>query len=521
MILAGDYKDAVIHLAWNLDDIGARTLLFACVELLPAEVPPPIDDYDLDRSRRRLGSASKHHVYVRHLITSADAALRWYADCRNGTARRFDKNGNFNFDDPSLQYLVAPLVEEPRWPELVCDSETEFPFTAPWHLSPRLHHLLASQVPMETWTAKERARAVDWLKTELFFDFDLFPELWGSVHLVAPNPRLRDIRMRRDPGRDDGDAAVVELTPRAGHSPDGLRLTVREDRPTGTFELATVIASAPRIRVRFGHETSKFSICISDDKRGLLYVGRPHVFLSQLALTLGLVSATREVVVPAKRKRKEDRYNVSVIRGSETNLTNPQHQPNVATTKLIGGHYARKERRLAADLDQTWFDGDADAAAEFIRDLIRPAQRSVLIVDPYFTATELRRFVLAASDSRVPIEILTSVEGLTEVSRREGTKGTAATRANEMASELARLLAVSHANPIEVRLMLGRPEIHDRFLVVDDRTWSLGASLNELGARGCLLLKVPHPAPVIEKLRAAWIDARKLSAWLEEKDAES
>jgi hypothetical protein len=312
---------------------------------------------------------------------------------------------------------------------------------------------------------------------------------------------------------------VLDLVPRIGHSPDGLLLTIREDRPTGTVELSSAPVSARRVHLRFGHRTENLSICISDDHRGLLYVGRPHPFLSQTALTLGLVSAVREVVVPAKRKRKEDRYRVSVIRGSQTSLTNPGYTPNVATTKLLQGHFDRRERQLAAELDQTWFDGDADSAATFVRELIRPAQCRIFIVDPYFTAMELRRFVLAASDARVPIEILSSVEGLSEVSRREGVSGTAATRAREMANELARLLGTSHANPIEVRVMLGRPEIHDRFLVVDDRTWSLGASLNELGARGCLLLKVPHGAPVIDKLRAAWAAAKGISKWLDEKDA--
>lgn len=39
-----DYKNAVLHLAWNFDRSSkTRTLLFAWVELLPTEIPPPID----------------------------------------------------------------------------------------------------------------------------------------------------------------------------------------------------------------------------------------------------------------------------------------------------------------------------------------------------------------------------------------------------------------------------------------------------------------------------------------------
>ena len=49
---------------------------------------------------------------------------------------------------------------------------------------------------------------------------------------------------------------------------------------------------------------------------------------------------------------------------------------------------------------------------------------------------------------------------------------------------------------IEIKVMPGKKSpVHDRFLIVDGTVWVLGASLNEFGSRGSLLMKLPE-APV-------------------------
>ena len=91
---------------------------------------------------------------------------------------------------------------------------------------------------------------------------------------------------------------------------------------------------------------------------------------------------------------------------------------------------------------------------------------------------------------------------------------TETSRARAMAATLADVLSKPHANPISIRLMKGRPEVHDRFLIVDDQAWSLGSSLNEFGDRGTLLLKVPYTPWLLPHLEAAWQRADALDAWL-------
>ncbi len=58
---------------------------------------------------------------------------------------------------------------------------------------------------------------------------------------------------------------------------------------------------------------------------------------------------------------------------------------------------------------------------------------------------------------------------------------------------------------IEVRVMPnkeGEPVLHDRFLVVDGAVWFSGNSFNAIGKRESLLVKLPDPSPVIERLNS-------------------
>ena len=509
----GDYGAGIIHLAWNLL-AGERSLLFACVELIPREMEAWRECYD-PKGGYRLGSQSRHRIYARRIVVSVDQAIHWYESCVRGVVLRPNDAGEF--DDPERVFFVSALEQEPVWPQVVCDVQTEFPFVAPWQLSPRLHHLVPAEPgPPSSWTPSEQKIATEWLNNELPLDLSKFREFWGSIHLVAPNPVLREVRVFRN-SSSDHQGVSVELVPRSTVELRGLSLVVQEDRPTGIYGLRAVAVEEPVIRIQLGHEVERFCLSIVDEVRGLIYGGRAVNFLRQINLQMGLISAQRSVVVPAVRKRKKDSYEVGVYRDREMSvISDVSHGSGAGVRQLVEGHYRRQRESQAALLDQTWFDGDADAAAERLRAIVANANSRVLIVDPYFTAMEFRRFAFAAGNAAVRVDILTSTEGMKEIGRREAiSKFIQAPRALEMAEELGRALSASYANPTQVRVMTGqRPPIHDRFLLVDHRLWSLGASLNEFGSRGSLMLMVPDPEPIWERLELVWQHSPDLKDWL-------
>src|SRR5262245_41625703 len=203
--LESDYTKAVLHVAWDLHKkTRERTLLFGWMELLPAEVPPPVDDGDLEVD---LGRKSEHRVYVRHAVVEAGHAIAWYLGCRQGKAVVPEADGRLpDWEDEKAKRLhLMDLGEEPPWQHLagVAASDTEMlPFRPQWVECPRVHHLVPlSNFRLDTlWPGlKERQKAIEGLEELLHFDLSAYPEYWGSVHLLAPNPVFRDYDGRRQP----------------------------------------------------------------------------------------------------------------------------------------------------------------------------------------------------------------------------------------------------------------------------------------------------------------------------------
>jgi hypothetical protein len=48
----------------------------------------------------------------------------------------------------------------------------------------------------------------------------------------------------------------------------------------------------------------------------------------------------------------------------------------------------------------------------------------------------------------------------------------------------------------------GDPILHDRFLVVDGAVWFSGNSLNAIGQRESIIIKLPDPGAVVARLDA-------------------
>jgi hypothetical protein len=55
-------------------------------------------------------------------------------------------------------------------------------------------------------------------------------------------------------------------------------------------------------------------------------------------------------------------------------------------------------------------------------------------------------------------------------------------------------------NPVSVRVMSGERPIHDRFLIVDEKVWHLGSSLNAFGTRGTMLIELDEAEAMIPEL---------------------
>ncbi len=524
--LESDYEKAEVHLAWDRKKgvDGApdeRTLLFAFVELIPAEIPPPFDDYD-PRDPRFFERIGDHHtLYVRHAVVGAKEALSWYLECRRGVAvLPGDDDGQFPAHDASgAKHLrIGDLGEEPAWPMLMCapDDADTIPFAPEWMSCPRVHHLvpLANFNLDGLWEKKrEQERAIGWLEDHLHFSLEEYPEYWGSVHLVAPNPVYRKLHAGRQRGAPPATAVSLRFEPRVGKRAEGLQLVYKDATMLGKLSAFSTTVHSRLVRMSFPQGHHSFQTDVIDPVRGMLEnQNLVHVFIDGFRFDIN-VSGALKIKAPSLGSSYEvNRFSPTrdgmpiAIGGAATKVAS-------AGSRLSEGKSQRSRRVAAEKSGQRWFRGELEEARSHLRGLIHGAKRDVLIVDPYFAHEELWIFMLAVGNEDVPIKLLSSAEVLKEPALHAREKG------ELLLDQVRRVSAAPRMNPFEVKVMIGgRPAVHDRFLLVDDRIWLLGSSLNEFGSRGTMMVSLPDPAPVRQELQKVWSEAMSLDKWVEERE---
>jgi len=516
-----DYEMAVVHLAFNRrrgrpGELGEGTLLFAFVELLPTEIPPPNDDFDPKDPRfsTGLGGDGQHTVYVQHAVVSAKNARAWYLGCRRGLAV-LPENGAFPEPEAAgaTRLRLADLGEYPSWPTLLCvaDKSKHVPFVPEWAEYPRMHHLIArTDFKLgDLWSVSEQERAHTWLLDHLHFRLDEYPEYWGSVHLMAPNPLYRHLHARRQQHFPPAESVLLRFEPRASKKLDGLELTYRGDALSEKLYSHTVPVQSLLLRMNFPGHAHLFQADVVDSVRGMLKNSSPTLMSGFIDIKLDVnIGSTLEVNGPTPNST------YSVVRSSPAFGSRALDTPKLASARqrLTDANDRRRKRANAARRDQRWFRGQEDEAVDVLRSLLHQATREVLIVDPYFSGMELVKLMLAVGREDIPVRILSSAEVLR---KQHGHGGVAGAEGERLLDVLKQVRAHKRMNPFEIKVMPGKtPSIHDRFLLIDDKIWLLGSSLNKFGSSGTMMVALPDPESVREQLSRSWNDAMGLEAWL-------
>jgi len=173
----------------------------------------------------------------------------------------------------------------------------------------------------------------------------------------------------------------------------------------------------------------------------------------------------------------------------------------------------RKLKRQAEELGQQWFENEPIKARNFVRGLISKARERVWVIDPYFSTVDLFRFALAATSPAVEVVIATSAEHL---------QGDDSIAEHVEAGEvlMKNLEQFKNDYTFTVRVLNGsRSPIHDRFLVIDAAVWFVGNSLNSLGKRAGMMIKLPDPSQMLGRLEdiVKGNRSKELGAWVEDR----
>jgi hypothetical protein len=502
---AQDYGCAVVHLAWDLHrKTGKRTLLCGALELVPSEIPPP-----LERPEVRHELSNEHCLYTTRRVLSVPMGLDWFDSAASGRVVRPNPDGSMPpVADRSPTFAPSALDPEPRAPNLLT-SALRVPFSADWQFCPRVRHLIAGDDVCSTlWPPNEFALARDWLTDEMHFPWGEFPEYWGSVHLIAPNPVFRSL-MRGPLDRSSGLVCPFGLELRRGMTCHELELEFESRRTTGVGYTLRKEFETPLLRLVLPDEPGKVFERVHDRRRGLLYECGPLILEYQFSLRTNLVSEERRVQIPPRSGQAATNYSVPLRGGfSNSALIGEPPREHVAATRLAQAAADRHRRNIGLSA-QKWFREQAAHAQEEFRRLIGGASGSLFLVDPYFGGDDLL-MLLAVQDSSVSLEVLVGAKHL-----RERHPTLAGQEADHLDRRIAEVQAAGRMNPLTVRVMEGaEPAIHDRLLFIGKELWMLGSSLNAFGTRGTIMVRVPDPQPIFADVLDVWNSSQDFPAWL-------
>jgi hypothetical protein len=491
----GVYGHSVLHAIVAVKDKQSR-MLFAYVELLPLEIPAPMSQ----QPRQQKLKVSGWRVFAAHFPLSLEQGLNWYDDARRNTPviPNVDGTPAGSQDSNSKICVSQAWMEEPIWPSWVAVSAMNMPFVLPWHKTPRVSHLLPG-TDIWDYPPEDAADLDDFFEEEVGFRRSAWPQLFGSMHLVAPNPfyRCMEERLEIDP-KTSIEGVRLEVIRRVRSPLVSLDVLITEHRPSG---IASVIATRLQGNVEtvpIGHKIAHTSLLVRLSEDGsVLEHTEPTPFLRQLQVSMDIQVASRQVVNPHSAIST---YEVTVMQPFSANAKGTLTVAD--PEKMLSAMYTERAVRLAAkQLDQRWVAKDVDGATEYVRGHIGGARKQVLIADPYLGRNEVQRFAFAIELSSVPIRLLTSIDAFSDSAPAE------------LAAYIEKRTAADPTlGKIEIRMLPGN-SLHDRFLRVDDRLYSLGNSLNSLGNRGSLMIRVPDPKPVFDELEQIWQQSKPLAKY--------
>ena len=508
------YRQAVIHLAWSCDT-EARHLLFGMVELRPNELPDAVGC-----STKSFHADPRRHIHLhyRRFVLTAAEAIDWYEHAVGGNLAFPPESGQpARKDDTKLE--GGPFVQEPPWPHLV--TSNDLVFAPDWMHGSRTHFLFPKHAFRGRLAETLRVRAnLGTLDEWLNFDLgEAYPDYQGVLCLVAPNPVFRSVERTQveETTASPVESVAYKAIARHGQRLDGVRLEIVNERVRGRMTpLVHEFGSEAIAVLDFPAEVRKEGESITHPRHGLLSWHEPLPILRTIHSRMELTRRRKTVQVPAaRRSRPACEHEVNEVSDADEFIVGDALGNADVLSRLTDAESRRSLRQAANDHDQQWFHRAPNEAAHYVRQRIGRARKTVLIVDPYFAGRELLAFGHAIRRPDVALRILTSTRGL----RRDGL-GDSSTASGRV---LMRVLDDTFRDyPIkpEIRVLTGNPPpVHDRFLAVDGTTWFSGNSLNTLGERAGMIVKLAEPGQVITRLEAFWRIAPSLSDWLGEQSA--
>ena len=221
-------------------------------------------------------------------------------------------------------------------------------------------------------------------------------------------------------------------------------------------------------------------------------------------------------------------------KGEETEVEYPKfahEKPTIISDnnrQYIDGNFREAKPLQQVNLEDyglqfCFFDADAEHQDESVRRaqtvlqrIIDQARTECFICDPYFNAGDFERFIYPLKSLNVNVKILNGKEQMKK--RMEGDEKER-DRIKELKIVLRQYNDKVQGQPIQCRMLTGRGQLHDRFILTDTRGWVLGASFTEFGNRVTTINEIPSKnLGGIKKRIEGWWYSNKSTMSIEDYD---
>ncbi|WP_405124402.1 VPA1262 family N-terminal domain-containing protein [Pseudomonas alloputida] len=361
--------------------------------------------------------------------------------------------------------------------------------------------------------------AFKFLEHTMHVDFREYPEYLGGMALAVPDPDVHSIRQFINPNEDGSESLYFHLKPHQGRKLQDFSLTSLEGQ-RGMLTSAETVAVPEDGLVVIDRPSSIHvsGLILSHKERGVLLQTPMRPFMRQMNMTTEVVEQRVKVIAPETDKKKSPAHEYFAEKKSLASSSTWGDALNTkdAFTRLLDAKNERLLNHSARLYEQTWFTADQrKAALDHIREKLRHARSNIFIADPYFGANQIFQYLLAVERDDVRINILTSssvFKSFKEASAdpQADVGGGSVDTYQTMLGNLEKFQG-SHKNSIEIKVANSESSLfHDRFLAVDGRVWMLGSSLNSIGVRPTLIMRVPHGEKILSHLIALYENSTSL-----------
>jgi len=526
--LTDGFEHAVVHVAVvvpprSTSERSPLRLLFASVWLLASGRQAP-----LRPPKPYIKKFSKEGaIAVDRIVMTAEEAIQWYRSASEELRTPIPRHG-FRENSDGEPLSAGRLSDFPSWPVLGIPMESEdialkserstLPFRNLGIIRYSRRISDSQEWPSFLDTAgqsKQCQEAFQFLEYHMHVDFREYPEYLGGMALAVPDCDVHSVRQFVEPKEDGSESLYVHVRPHPGRKLQGLSLTSMEGQEgmLTSFDTFTVPEDG-LVVIERPSSIHGSGLVLTHTERGVLLQTPMRQFIRQMNMRIDVVEHRVKVTAPETDKKKSPVNEYFTEKKTLASSQTLGEAPNTtdAFQRLLDAKNERLLNYSAQLYEQTWFTADQrKEALEHIRKKLKHAHSSIFIADPYFSANQISQYLFAIERDEVKIQILTSGSAFKQIEEAEtGTEADsgAALDAQQTLLQKLDIFQASHRNSIEIKVANTENSLfHDRFIAVDGRVWMIGSSLNSIGIRPTLTMRIPHGEKILTHLMGLYNNA--------------